>query len=124
MSNEKKIIWLASYPKSGNTWIRIALNLALEGKINLNEIKINSFSGLIKSYLEPTIKLKNPGEIINYWESVQKSISNETSKGSYTCLKTQEFFSWEILITPFCGHKRMLKIGLLMKFVRWNEQSE
>ena len=88
MINEKKIIWLSSYPKSGNTWIRIALNLALEGKINLNEIKINSFSGLIKSYLEPTIKLKNPGEIINYWEGVQKSISNEISKGSYICLKT------------------------------------
>lgn len=88
MINEKKIIWLASYPKSGNTWVRIALNLALEGSIDLNEIKINSFSGLIKSYLENTIKLKNPGEIVNHWKSVQKSISNETSKGSYICLKT------------------------------------
>ena len=85
---KKKIIWLASYPKSGNTWIRIALNLALDGKIDLNEIKINSFSGLIKSYLDSRIKLKNPGEIVNYWESVQRFISNETSKGSYVCLKT------------------------------------
>ena len=59
MINEKKIIWLASYPKSGNTWVRIALNLALEGNIDLNEIKINSFSGLIKSYLENTMSFSS-----------------------------------------------------------------
>jgi len=39
------IIWLASYPKSGNTWVRIFLN-SLFSKVNetnINEIKITQF---------------------------------------------------------------------------------
>ena len=96
---KKKIIWLASYPKSGNTWIRIALNLALDGKIDLNEIKINSFSGLIKSYLDSRIKLKNPGEIVNYWESVQRFISNETSSYDLIANYLSCFIYIHILLT-------------------------
>ena len=37
--NKKKKICISSYPKSGNTWIRITLNLALSGSTDLNEIK-------------------------------------------------------------------------------------
>ena len=36
------IIWLASYPKSGNTWVRIFLNSLIFSKKNLVDInKIN-----------------------------------------------------------------------------------
>ena len=40
MKNKNKIVWISSYPKSGNTWIRVALNLALTGHLNLNKIQI------------------------------------------------------------------------------------
>ncbi len=36
------IIWLASYPKSGNTWVRLFLNslfFSNNGKLNINDIK-------------------------------------------------------------------------------------
>uniref|UniRef100_UPI0040570E21 sulfotransferase domain-containing protein n=1 Tax=Candidatus Electrothrix sp. TaxID=2170559 RepID=UPI0040570E21 len=39
--NLKNIIWLASYPKSGNTWFRVFLSNLLskgEGQVNINEL--------------------------------------------------------------------------------------
>ena len=36
------IIWLASYPKSGNTWLRffiLSLIFGNKGEINLNQLK-------------------------------------------------------------------------------------
>lgn len=46
----KNIIWLASYPKSGNTWCRIFLARYLYGIDNINNISIPIYSS--KSYLE------------------------------------------------------------------------
>tara|TARA_B110000503_G_C7034872_1_gene365638 strand:- start:70 stop:906 length:837 start_codon:yes stop_codon:yes gene_type:complete len=40
------IIWLASYPKSGNTWVRLFLDALLfgqDGNVNINDIKIKQF---------------------------------------------------------------------------------
>ncbi len=39
------IIWLASYPKSGNTWVRLFLNTLLytDNELNINNIKIEQF---------------------------------------------------------------------------------
>ena len=40
------IVWLASYPKSGNTWVRLFLDSLLfkqDGNININDIKIKQF---------------------------------------------------------------------------------
>ena len=34
----KNLIWIASYPKSGNTWVRSILYAALKGDLQLNEI--------------------------------------------------------------------------------------
>jgi len=44
MSNalQKNIIWLASYPKSGNTWFRAFLSALLSGKeVNINRLSVN-----------------------------------------------------------------------------------
>jgi len=39
-ADPKKIIWLASYPKSGNTWFRAFLTALLgDGDLNINEMK-------------------------------------------------------------------------------------
>ena len=39
------IVWLASYPKSGNTWVKIFLNsiLSSEDKIDINKNNIRLF---------------------------------------------------------------------------------
>lgn len=40
VTDPKKIIWLASYPKSGNTWFRAFLTALLgDGDLNINEMK-------------------------------------------------------------------------------------
>lgn len=47
MNNNKKIIWLASYPKSGNTWFRIFLANLFSGAkqpANINELQDTSIA--------------------------------------------------------------------------------
>lgn len=39
-ANSRKIVWLASYPKSGNTWFRAFLTALLgDGDLNINQMK-------------------------------------------------------------------------------------
>ena len=55
------IIWLASYPKSGNTWVRIFLSSLLYSKdkidVDINKVQItqfplkNQFTNLVKDFL-------------------------------------------------------------------------
>ena len=72
------IIWLASYPKSGNTWIRFFILSLLMGKktnLNLNHLKAIAnypdkfhFNGLISDYL-------NLDEVAKNWINSQKKIN-------------------------------------------------
>ena len=75
------IIWLASYPKSGNTWLRLFLEYLLfnEEILNINNIKISQFpqkhhfEGLVnnfnsleevtKQYINAQIKINLDGKI-------------------------------------------------------------
>ncbi|WP_169543766.1 sulfotransferase domain-containing protein [Sneathiella aquimaris] len=55
-----KIVWLASYPKSGNTWVRMFLNSYFKGqeeKQDLNTLDLSTFGGSSKtSYRAVTSK--------------------------------------------------------------------
>ncbi len=51
LSTERKIYWLASYPKSGNTWIRMFLN----AYVTRFPIKLNSAYQCVISDLKPEI---------------------------------------------------------------------
>ena len=69
------IIWLASYPKSGNTWLRffiLSLFFGDKGEVNLDHIKnIEQFPS--KSQFENLgIDLKDLREISKNWINVQK----------------------------------------------------
>ncbi len=68
------IIWLASYPKSGNTWIRSFLSAYYftdDGlfKFNLLE-KFKQFPS--KDFINK--KLNDPGKIIDYWHPIQEKL--------------------------------------------------
>jgi hypothetical protein len=80
-SAQKKIIWLASYPKSGNTWFRAFLTALLDdGELDINQMKtdgIFSSKPLLENYtdLEPSYLYDNEakqlqGEVFTYLESV------------------------------------------------------
>ena len=72
------IIWLASYPKSGNTWIRFFILSLLMGKktdLNLNHLRAianypdkSHFKGLISDYL-------NLDEVAKNWINSQSKIN-------------------------------------------------
>ena len=74
------IIWLASYPKSGNTWLRffiISLLMGSKSKINLNHLRAiltfphnYQFEGLVSNLLDLE-------EIAKNWISSQKIINQD-----------------------------------------------
>ena len=68
------IIWLASYPKSGNTWVRSFLSayyFTNDGQFDFGLLeKFNQFPS--KDFVNKN--LKNPNEIVRYWHPVQEDI--------------------------------------------------
>ena len=86
------IIWLASYPKSGNTWLRFYIISLLMGKkvdLNLNHLKAiisypdkTHFKGLLKDVL-------NIDEIAQNWIISQNRINSDKT---FKFFKTHNMF--------------------------------
>ena len=83
------IIWLASYPKSGNTWLRAILHLIIIKKTdkeknwlsNLHKLvdtypKIQQFKDLNTSLIQGN-DFKNKNEIIKNWDKSQKRLNSD-----------------------------------------------
>ncbi|MDC0167939.1 sulfotransferase domain-containing protein, partial [bacterium] len=72
------IIWIASYPKSGNTWVRSFLNslfFSEDGNASLH-IKIGQYP--LKSHFKKYINdFSNINEIGKYWEVSQNLINTD-----------------------------------------------
>ena len=72
------IIWLASYPKSGNTWVRAFLSSILYSEKGINNFstlhKIEQFPK--KEHFEDLIEdLQNPKKIFENWKNAQNKIN-------------------------------------------------
>jgi len=97
MNQKKNIIWLASYPKSGNTWIRIFLQNILRnyeeqsGFPSLIEIPIASNRLLIDKYLGINSSDLSEPEIINFRPEVYRALSNDTD--GLRVIKVHDSFS-------------------------------
>ena len=73
------IIWLASYPKSGNTWVRSFLNSLLfseDNKLNLNNILIDQFPNR-RHFRGLVNDLDNFNEISKNWIIAQEKINKD-----------------------------------------------
>ena len=83
------IIWLASYPKSGNTWVRSFLSAyyySLDGKFDFKLLKkIRQFPS--DEFFEK--KLRNVEEASANWLTAQKKL---IQKENFTFLKTHNIF--------------------------------
>ena len=79
------IIWIASYPKSGNTWVRSIISsyfFSKTGDFDFSLLKnISLYPG--PKYFKKNIN--KPGEVSLYWEASQKNI---IQKQRQTFLKT------------------------------------
>ena len=89
----KKIIWIASYPKSGNTWMRYLLgnyfynqNNKFDSEIISNLKKFHLDDKLLKLNKSEDDFKKNPFSVSKYWIKSQENI--EILNGNIIFLKT------------------------------------
>ena len=100
MSANKNIIWLASYPKSGNTWVRIFLANYLNPQdkaININDINISTISSSRKIFDEHVPFLSSnltDDEIDTLRPKVYQSLSQELDEPLF--IKTHDAFTQNI----------------------------
>ena len=89
------IIWLASYPKSGNTLVRSMLSayfFTADGKFNFDTIKnINQFPDL-KLFENYGVNTSDQTEIVKNYINVQNKI-NKIDKNSVRFIKTHSGLS-------------------------------
>ena len=104
-----KIFWIASYPKSGNTWIRSFLSSYLytaDGIFNNFDIldKIIRFESkrFFSNIADSKDILATPGNISKYWIKAQNKIVSNSNE--YVFIKTHNFCG-EINNNPFTSSK-------------------
>lgn len=82
----KNIIWISSYPKSGNTFLRILLSTYFYSKDGIyNQDLLNKIQEFPRDFFEFK-QQNNLIDEINLWEAKQKKINLETN--NYIFLKT------------------------------------
>ena len=72
------IIWLASYPKSGNTWVRSIISSLLfteDGNFNFNLIKNIKQYPTKDQFKQFTTNFEDINEIKKYWVLTQEKIN-------------------------------------------------
>ena len=77
----KNLVWLASYPKSGNTWIRACLMLAVTGDLSLdNLIGVVPYFPVLNNVHFKDTKFSDPIEAgraaVKMWDKTQTDISS------------------------------------------------
>ena len=102
------IIWLASYPKSGNTWVRLFLNSLIftkDANVNINDIKIEQFPSR-KYFNGITNNIDDMEEFMQYCNIAQSKL-NLDSKIKF--FKTHNAF-WRTGIYSFTDDKNTMGI--------------
>ena len=104
------IIWLASYPKSGNTWLRsflVSYYFSSDGNFRFEDLsRIPDYPN--KIFFDEDLDINNikKGEIYNYWESTQNNIRK---KNKAKFLKTHNSLK-PINNIPFTKSKNTLGV--------------
>ena len=77
--SQKNLIWVASYPKSGNTWVRFILQAAITGKVDLKNIGqlVPNFA-VMNSAVNSEFSVQMPAEARRYWPKTQATLNRET----------------------------------------------
>ena len=74
------IIWIASYPKSGNTWLRSLISsyyFSQSGIFDQNNLRFIDQFPSEKYFTNFTFDKKKPGETAKYWTEAQKKINSQ-----------------------------------------------
>jgi hypothetical protein len=83
----RRITWLASYPKSGNTWLRAIVDRIVrpERPFDLNALgeTAPAFSGLTEQFMAKlgvAVPLSSRGEVRRYWAAAQRAICSNSEQ--------------------------------------------
>ena len=78
----KKIIWISSYPKSGNTWMRFLIsnyyfNSSNEFNFQIADNNILMFPqlSLMKKIVDKKTIIENPLNVSKYWLDLQNKLT-------------------------------------------------
>ena len=123
------IIWIASYPKSGNTWLRSLLSsyyFSKDGSFDLNLLdKIKSFpnASYFKNYSD---KFSNPEDTSKYWIEEQNKINKDkkliligSSMGSWIALNL-----FPVLKKQIIGFIGIASAPEFLEKLMWNKFSK
>ena len=83
LAKKGKIAWLASFPKSGNTWFRCFLSALIDGKVEINQLKTDGiFSGrhLLDSTYDIDGRLLDETEVKNRMPTVIRHYAAQRQK--------------------------------------------
>ena len=103
------IIWLASYPKSGNTWIRsflVSLLFTKDGGSDLSNLNLIGQFPLRSQFANLVKDLSNVHEIKKKWVSAQEIINLDKKSKVFQNFITQ-WYQWITL--NLLTHKILLE---------------
>ena len=83
------LTWIASYPKSGSTWVRSIIHAGLTGSLDINRLSITSrgFASKVAELHRGKIALQSPEEASSFWATCQRRLSFDLN-GKKAFLKT------------------------------------
>jgi hypothetical protein len=94
--NSKNLLWLASYPKSGNTWVRTFFNLYLSKDLNLNFSNLkNDILHSSRSYIDKNADLDSTllyKDELNLIKRLSLKTLSESNSNQLFFIKTHEKF--------------------------------
>ena len=93
----KNLVWLASYPKSGNTWVRACLMLAITGDLSLDKlIEVIPYFPVLNNAHFRNAEFSDPIEAsrsaVKTWDKTQYNLSN-FAEGRRIIVKTHQVFA-------------------------------
>jgi hypothetical protein len=84
----KNLVWIASYPKSGNTWLRSIIFAALTGRVELNELRavVPGFNAL--QMAKPASKSSNTLKTHVEYRDQAQEIASRRADNKFQFFKT------------------------------------
>jgi hypothetical protein len=89
VKSQGSLTWLASYPKSGNTWLRSIIHAGLTGSLDINRLAstTHGFASKVAKFHKGKIVLQSPEEASKFWATCQRRMNFDLN-GRKIFLKT------------------------------------
>ncbi len=117
----KKIIWLASYPKSGNTWLKIFLEILIKGSsepVDINKLSLVGHAAgrdLLDNFLDIETSDLSEEEVELYRPEIYETIAATTKNKDILFYKVHDAFIYNKSQKPIFPTKATLGTVYIMR---------